>query len=264
MTKLIADRRQVLALAAAAIASPAFAAPTGRASLIVELRQYTLHAGQWPVMTALFEREFLTTQADVGIEVIGQFRDLDDPNRFVWMRGFPDMPARAQALGAFYGGPVWKAGRDAANATIVDSDNVLLLRPLGPDGGFDRARPAPRRPGLVVVEIRYLDRAALPAFAAFYAAHMAPRMAAAGATPLATFVTEESANNFPRLPIRENVTVLASALGFADVAAHRAYQAALAAGPDWREAAGDALLPQFMRKPEILRLEPAPHSHLRG
>ena len=43
------------------------------------------------------------------MEVIGQFRDLDDPDRFVWLRGFPDMrPARA-SLAAFYGGPVWKA-----------------------------------------------------------------------------------------------------------------------------------------------------------
>src|SRR4051812_40152912 len=153
------NRRNILALAAAAIAAPARAAPLqpepgGRASPIVELRQYTLHAGMRETLIALFESRFLTTQADVGIEVIGQFRDLDDPNRFVWLRGFPDMAARERALEAFYGGPVWKAGREAANATMLDSDNVLLLHPLGPDGGFDRARAAPRRPGLVVVEIR--------------------------------------------------------------------------------------------------------------
>jgi hypothetical protein len=264
MAQPLADRRQLLALTAAAIAAPAHAARAARLSPIVELRQYTLHAGMRETMVALFERQFLTTQADVGIEVIGQFRDLDDPNRFVWMRGFPDMAARAEALGAFYGGPVWKAGAKAANATILDSDNVLLLHPLGDDGGFVRARPAPKRPGLVVAEIRYLDRAALPAFSAFYSARMAPRMAAAGATPLATFVTEASPNSFPRLPVRENVSVLVSVLGFSGVTAHRAYQSALAAGPDWREAAGDPLLPQFMRKPEVLRLEPTPHSRLRG
>jgi hypothetical protein len=27
------------------------------------------------------------------MEVIGQFRDLDRPERFVWMRGFPDHAA---------------------------------------------------------------------------------------------------------------------------------------------------------------------------
>ena len=51
------------------------------------------------------------------MRIIGQFRDLDNPDRFVWLRGFPDMATRAQVLQAFYGGPVWKAHRDIANAT---------------------------------------------------------------------------------------------------------------------------------------------------
>ena len=40
------------------------------------------------------------------------------------------MAARADALGAFYGGPAWQAHGEAANATMIDSDDVLLLRPL--------------------------------------------------------------------------------------------------------------------------------------
>ena len=32
------------------------------------------------------------------MRVIGQFRDIGDPNRFVWLRGFPDMPSREKAL----------------------------------------------------------------------------------------------------------------------------------------------------------------------
>jgi hypothetical protein len=35
------------------------------------------------------------------MRIIGQFRDLDHPDRFVWLRGFADMEARTQALGAF-------------------------------------------------------------------------------------------------------------------------------------------------------------------
>ena len=37
--------------------------------------------------------------------VIGQFRDLDNPDSFVWLRGFADMESRRKALGAFYSGP---------------------------------------------------------------------------------------------------------------------------------------------------------------
>src|SRR5262249_21434026 len=96
---------------------------------IVELRQYTLHPGRRDALVALFEAEFVESQEACGMTIIGTFRDLDDPDRFVWLRGFSDMETRAAALAAFYGGPVWKAHREAANATMVDSDNVLLLRP---------------------------------------------------------------------------------------------------------------------------------------
>jgi len=47
-----------------------------------------------------------------------------------------DMPFRAQALKDFYGGPVWKTHREAANATMIDSDNVLLSHPATPTSGF--------------------------------------------------------------------------------------------------------------------------------
>ncbi|MBA3583144.1 MAG: NIPSNAP family protein [Gemmatimonadetes bacterium] len=112
---------------------------------IVELRQYTLHPGKRDVLIVLFDREFVESQEAVGMRIIGQFRDLDNPNRFVWLRGFRDMPSRAQALKDFYGGPVWKPHREAANATMVDSDDVLLLRRALPTSGFSlETATAPR------------------------------------------------------------------------------------------------------------------------
>src|SRR5258708_2755078 len=55
---------------------------------IVELRQYTLHPGKRDVLIDLFDREFVESQEALGIKVIGQFRDVGNPNRFVWLRGF--------------------------------------------------------------------------------------------------------------------------------------------------------------------------------
>src|SRR6266542_1920072 len=103
---------------------------------IVELRQYTLHPGKRDVLIDLFDREFVESQEALGMKLIGQFRYLDNSNRFVWLRGFRDMSLRAQALKDFYGGPVWKAHREAANATMIDSDNVLLLHPATATSGF--------------------------------------------------------------------------------------------------------------------------------
>ena len=78
---------------------------------IVELRQYTLHPGKRDVLIDLFDREFVESQEALGMKVIGQFRDLDNPNRFVWLRGFRDMPSRAQALRIFTAG---RSGRHIA------------------------------------------------------------------------------------------------------------------------------------------------------
>src|SRR5689334_4014713 len=61
---------------------------------IVELRQYTLHDGQRDTLIDLFEHQFVESQEALGMKIVGTFRDLDRPNRFVWIRGFTDMDAR--------------------------------------------------------------------------------------------------------------------------------------------------------------------------
>jgi hypothetical protein len=71
----------------------------------VELRRYTLHPGTRDTLIELFDREFIETQEAVGMTPIGQFRDIDDPNQFVWLRGFRDLATRARGLAEFYGGP---------------------------------------------------------------------------------------------------------------------------------------------------------------
>lgn len=165
---------------------------------IVELRQYTLHPGTRDTLVDLFEREFVTGQEAAGITVGGRFRDLDDPDRFVWLRRFPDMESRARALHAFYGGPVWQAHRARANATMIDSDDVLLLR--GP--GF----AAPAATGPVVATICHpLDPMA---FADHFEQHLRPALAAAGTPAQAVHVSEHAENTFPALPVRTGEEVL--------------------------------------------------------
>jgi NIPSNAP len=201
---------------------------------IVELRQYTLERGQRDVLIELFDREFVESQEALGMKVIGQFRVIDDPDRFTWLRGFADMTTRARALEAFYDGPVWAQHRDAANATMIDSDDVLLLRPLHPDSGFalDRARP-PRGSttipeGLIVATIYYTELGKWDELTALVESALAPALRRAGASILALLVTKRSPNNFPRLPVREGEDVLVCFTAFADEAAYDRHLDALA------------------------------------
>jgi quinol monooxygenase YgiN len=143
---------------------------------VVELRRYTLHPGRRDELIELFEREFVEPQEAAGAHLFGLFRSRAAPDEFVWLRGFRSMEARKEALEEFYFGPVWHRFRDAANATMIDSDNVLLLRPVR----RGLASPPPGA-GLHVT----ISSSGHPPASAF-----------------AAFETEQSPNNFPQLPVR--------------------------------------------------------------
>jgi len=236
---------------------------------IVEVRQYTLHSGKRDVLIDLFDREFIESQEALGMKVIGQFRDLDNPNRFVWLRGFRDMPSRAQALKDFYGGPVWKAHREAANATMIDSDNVLLLHPVTPTSGFafgNKERPRmgsiKARSELIVATIYYLGAQVDAAFAQFFEKTLKPALIGSGATVLAYFVTEHSENTFPALPVRQGENVFVWFARFNDPAAYERHIEALTQSSRWCDEISKELARRLKREPEILKLSPTPRSLL--
>jgi NIPSNAP len=235
---------------------------------VVELRQYTLHGGSRERLIQLFEDEFIESQEALEISVIGPFCDLDDANRFVWLRGFPDMNERGRMLSAFYDGPVWRAHRDAANATMIDSDNVLLLRPI--HGGAGNSAEANgldmgsfRRDVLVVVNIHYVDGSAIESFGQFFEKVMCPVLTSTGARIIAAFESEAATNTFSRLPVREGETVFVWLAVFRDAGHFEEHAACLRNSPDWRKDAPQDVLRQFARKAEVLKLAPTPRSQLR-
>ncbi len=241
--------------------------PATRCCAVIELRQYTLRVGQRDALAELFEHEFIESQEALGITVPGQFRDLDNPDRFVWLRGFSDMPARAQALTAFYGGPTWQAHRNTANATMLDSDNVLLLRPARADSAF--AAPTTTRPpsgasrstgGIVVATLYYFESQVDARFVEFFYDSVAPLASDAGAELLSTFESETASNNFPRLPVREGEHVFVWFARFDDVEAHDRYRDALATMPPWIQVR--AGIDELMVREEVLRLAPTARSLL--
>jgi len=238
---------------------------------VVELRQYTLEPGMRDVLIDLFEQQFIETQEAAGMTVIGTFRDMDNPDRYVWLRGFADMPTRARALQEFYGGPVWKAHREAANATIIDSDNVLLLRPGRVASGFsleNATRPPPgarqMSKGLVVATIYYLDASTEADFVDFFERTITPALTDAGASILAYFVTENHPNTFPALPVRENVNVFVWFSHFSDRSAYERHAGALASSTRCRNEIAEELAGRLKGRPEVLKLSPTARSQLRG
>jgi NIPSNAP len=215
---------------------------------VIELRQYTLHPGARETLVRVFDEHFLEGQERYGMRIVGQFRDLDDPDRFVWVRGFADMETRTRALEGFYGGPVWKEHGPVANATMIDHTNVLLLRPAEPEAGF-RIDPGLRPPhgasesagGMVVATIHHLAVPASPEVAA-----LLPTPAEPG-TPLGRFFTERAPNGYPRLPVRADANAVVTVASYADPGTHLPPASTLPA----------------VSRVEHLRLQPTPRSLMR-
>jgi hypothetical protein len=240
-------------------------------SPIIDLRQYTLYPGTRDAFVELFDREFVETQEALGVRIIGQFRDLSDPNRFVWMRGFPDMPCREKALTEFYvHSATWKTHSENARSMMIDSSDALLLRPARDNSGFvlppSDARPAldgVRSQGVVVAVLYQLPTPADAAFLDFFETAANPILVEAGASMLASFVSEHSPNNFPRLPIREGENVFVTYLGFRDLAAYHEYLSNLGRNTRWRTDTYPALFKRIRGRPQVLRLSPTSRSQLR-
>jgi hypothetical protein len=126
------------------------------------------------------------------------------------------MATRCSALTQFYDGTVWQTHRAAANATMVDSDNVLLLRPAWPGAGMavrPQRRDAPLQtrqpPGMLDVGIFSLHPpSASEALLELCRNTLSPLLHKAGARTTAWYVTGSEPNNFPRLAVREGQPVL--------------------------------------------------------
>ena len=88
---------------------------------MIELRQYTLKPGQRDVLIDIFERHLIEAQEAAGSSIVGQFRDLDAPDRFVWLRGFRDMPSRKLALDILLDRQAPVQPRDSSGAEVLGS-----------------------------------------------------------------------------------------------------------------------------------------------
>ncbi len=237
-------------------------------SPIMELRRYRLYPGRRDELITLFDAEFIETQEACGMRVIGQFRDLDDPNAFVWLRGFSGMRERHAALTAFYDGPVWARHRDAANATMIDSDDVLLLHPAGDSGGFrfPDARPGhgceQPSPAIYQALTYRLKEPAENAFHSFHRNELEPILDRIGDIRIAILASEHSENTFSRLPVRlgENVFVVFSR--FDNLAAHADFNRRLTNDTAWQRVQ-EALESYLIADSIIARLSPTGRSALR-
>lgn len=230
---------------------------------VIELRRYTLVPGAAGRFSRYFETWFPEAFQQLGAFALGHFVESGSDDRFTWLRAYPDMATRKAANTAFYDGPVWREHKAALNACIVDSGNVLLLRPLHA-GSAIPALPAvdpvaePRgAAGLAVLQLFPVREGALAQLAQaaepWFACYGGRGVAEAG-----ILATLDEANNFPRHPVRSDGDYLVWLGILRDRAALDGLDGVLRASAAALEASG-----LLRAAPELVVLEPGQRSRLR-
>jgi hypothetical protein len=199
------------------------------------------------------------------MHVFGVFSDVDRPDVFVWMRGFADMERRRDSLNAFYYGPAWRAHSAAANAMMIDSDDVLLLESACAGRSVaDHVGPRPPQ-GATSVGSAEIDVAIHPvrpedteSYLHRQVENLVPVQQRFGAHPLPPLKSLHAANTFPQLPVHEDrhVVVTLTRYDSSGAAAHMRDELAY-------RGATDALDTLAIGPVQRLRLIPTPRSALR-
>jgi len=94
--------------------------------MIVEVRRYRIKPGKRDEFIRFFENRSVPALLDHGMKVMGPLIDVENPNAFVFLRGFPSLEAREQMKDAFYGGKLWKDELEAIAMPMIESYDVVL------------------------------------------------------------------------------------------------------------------------------------------
>jgi len=94
--------------------------------MIVEVRSYRIKPGRRDEFIKFFETRSVPALRAHGMKVTGPFLDLENPNKFVWLRSFPSLEEREQMRDAFYEGPLWKNELESIAMPMLESYDVIL------------------------------------------------------------------------------------------------------------------------------------------
>jgi NIPSNAP len=98
----------------------------GRVRMIVEVRSYRIKPGHREEFVELFVTRAIPALQSHGMSILGPMLDLENPNKFVWLRGFPSLEGRDEMKNAFYESDLWKKELEAIAMPMLESYDVIL------------------------------------------------------------------------------------------------------------------------------------------
>jgi hypothetical protein len=94
--------------------------------MIVEVRAYEIKPGHREEFINFFETRAVPALRKHGMKILGPLLDLENPNKFVFLRSFPSLEERERMKNDFYEGPLWKNELEAIAMPLIESYDVIL------------------------------------------------------------------------------------------------------------------------------------------
>src|SRR5256712_12342570 len=94
--------------------------------MIVEVRKYTIKPGLRARFIDFFETRAVPAQRGVGMGILGPLLDLENPDVFIWLRGFPSLEERERMKTTFYEGELWLKELEAIAMPMLERYEVIL------------------------------------------------------------------------------------------------------------------------------------------
>ena len=111
--------------------------------MIVEVRSYRIKLGRREEFIKFFETRAVPALRSHGMRVVGPLLDLENPNKFVWLRIFPSLDERERMRTAFYEGELWKNELESIAMPMLESYDVILCE-TSPGYVFEGALESPK------------------------------------------------------------------------------------------------------------------------
>lgn len=95
--------------------------------MIIEMRTYKTKPGKRAEFVKIFKSKSLPAHQEIGMQILGPFLSVEDPDTFFWMRAFPDLKSRGPLKDQFYEGKLWKQELEQKLLPILQKYDVVVV-----------------------------------------------------------------------------------------------------------------------------------------
>ena len=95
--------------------------------MIVEVRTYTIKPGHRAEILDALKGPTFAEMKRIGVRCAGPWASVEDDQKIVWMRGFPDAAARTRMTNEFYAGAAWSGTLAPIFMPVLEKHEVLAV-----------------------------------------------------------------------------------------------------------------------------------------